>query len=167
MEIRRRDGSVIAVDVVGEPDAALVLFCHGLADSRLSVHWFGQAAAELGLRILAPDRPGTGGSGPYQLGRLADWAEDAVLILDAVGAGTAALLYARDLARGYIAGSLGGLVIGAACGLSAVGVSNLLGDHPDRFLPYGVMICALIGAIGGLFGQYAAWFRDFISSMRE
>ena len=92
MEIRRRDGSVIAVDVVGEPDAAPVLFCHGLADSRLSAHWFGQAAAELGLRILAPDRPGTGGSGPYQLGRLADWAEDAVLILDAVGAGTAALL---------------------------------------------------------------------------
>src|ERR1041385_5604744 len=36
-------------------------------------------------------------------------------------AGTAALLYARDLARGYIAGALGGLVIGAACGLVAVG----------------------------------------------
>ena len=82
-------------------------------------------------------------------------------------AGTAALLYARDLARGYVAGSLGGLVIGAACGLSAVAVANLLGDHPDRFLPYGVMICALIGAIGGLFGQYAAWFRDFIAGMRE
>ena len=65
-------------------------------------------------------------------------------------AGTAALLYARDLARGYIAGALGGLVIGAACGLAAVGVANLLGDHPDQFLPYGVMICALVGAIGGL-----------------
>ena len=82
-------------------------------------------------------------------------------------AGTAALLYARDLARGYIAGSLGGLVIGAACGLSAVGVANLLGDHPNKFLPYGVMICALVGAIGGLFGQYAAWFRAFISTLRE
>src|SRR5665213_1467229 len=31
-------------------------------------------------------------------------------------AGTAALLYARDLARGYVMGALGGLVIGAACG---------------------------------------------------
>src|ERR1700742_69291 len=82
-------------------------------------------------------------------------------------AGTAALLYARDLARGYIAGSLGGLVIGAACGLSAVGVANLLGDHPNRFLPYGVMVCALIGAIGGVFGQYAAWFRAYIAGMRE
>ncbi len=67
-------------------------------------------------------------------------------------AGTAALLYARDLARGYVAGALGGLVIGAACGLAAVGTANLLGDHPETFLPYGVMVCALVGIIGGLFG---------------
>src|ERR1700742_1300204 len=82
-------------------------------------------------------------------------------------AGTAALLYARDLARGYTMGALGGLVIGAACGLAAVGVANLLGDHPDRFLPYGVMVCALIGAIGGLFGQYAAWIRAFIATLKQ
>ncbi|HWA68671.1 MAG TPA: hypothetical protein VG821_02415 [Rhizomicrobium sp.] len=82
-------------------------------------------------------------------------------------AGTAALLYARDLARGYVMGALGGLVIGAACGIAAVGVANLLGDHPDVFLPYGVMICALVGAIGGMFGQYAAWIREFISSLRN
>ena len=82
-------------------------------------------------------------------------------------AGTAALLYARDLARGYIAGALGGLVIGAACGVTAVGAANLLGDRPDQFLPYGVMICALVGAIGGLFGQYAAWIREFIATLRQ
>ena len=82
-------------------------------------------------------------------------------------AGTAALLYARDLARGYVKGALGGLVIGAACGLTAVGVANVLGDHPERFLPYGVMIAALIGAVGGLFGQYAAWIREFIATLRK
>lgn len=81
-------------------------------------------------------------------------------------AGTAGLLYARDLARGYISGALGGLVIGAACGIGAVGVANLLSDRPDEFIPYGVMICTLIGAIGGLFGQYAAWIRDFIATLR-
>lgn len=81
-------------------------------------------------------------------------------------AGTAGLLYARDLARGYIAGALGGLVIGAACGLVAVGVTNWLGDQHDKILPYGVMVCALIGAIGGLFGQYAAWIRAFIATLR-
>jgi len=82
-------------------------------------------------------------------------------------AGTAGLLYARDLARGYVAGALGGLVIGAACGVTAVATANLLGDRPDDFLPYGVMICALVGAIGGLFGQYAAWIREFIATLRQ
>jgi len=33
--------------------------------------------------------------------------------------------------------------------------------------PYGVMICALVGAIGGLFGQYAAWIREFIATLRR
>ena len=60
-------------------------------------------------------------------------------------------------------GALGGLVIGAACGLAAVGTANLLGDRPDLFIPYGVMVCTLIGAIGGLFGQYGAWIRDFFN----
>lgn len=82
-------------------------------------------------------------------------------------AGTAALLYARDLARGYAMGALGGLVIGAACGIAAVGTANLLGDHPDTFLPYGVMVAALIGVIGGLFGEYAAWIRRFIADLRN
>lgn len=81
-------------------------------------------------------------------------------------AGTAALLYARDLARGYWLGALGGLVIGAACGVAAVGTANMLGDHPETFIPYGVMVSALVGAIGGLFGQYAAWIREFIATLR-
>src|SRR3954470_11039734 len=81
-------------------------------------------------------------------------------------AGTMGLLYARDVARGYVAGALGGLVIRAACGLAAVGTANLLGDRPDLFIPYGVMVCTLIGAIGGLFGQYGAWIRAFIDTLR-
>jgi len=92
MELRRGDGSVIRVEVVGERDAAPVLFCHGLADSRLSACWFGPAAAELGLRLIAPDRPGTGGSDPHRLSRVADWVEDARLVLDALRVDAVALL---------------------------------------------------------------------------
>ena len=84
MEVRRGDGTVIAVEVVGEPDAVPVLFCHGLADSRLSVQWFARAASELGLRLVAPDRPGIGGTDPRQLSQVADWVEDAALVLDAL-----------------------------------------------------------------------------------
>jgi pimeloyl-ACP methyl ester carboxylesterase len=84
MELRRGDGKVIAVDVIGERDATPVLFCHGLADSRLSAYWFEQAARELGLCLVAPDRPGTGGSDLRPLSRLVDWVEDARLVLDAL-----------------------------------------------------------------------------------
>jgi pimeloyl-ACP methyl ester carboxylesterase len=92
MELRRCDGSVIAVEVVGDPDAPPVLFCHGLADSRLSARWFAQAAADLGLRLIAPDRPGTGCTDPRRLSRLADWVEDAAMVLDELGIDAAALL---------------------------------------------------------------------------
>jgi pimeloyl-ACP methyl ester carboxylesterase len=92
MEVRRGDGSVITLETVGEQDAVPVLFCHGLADSRLSAYLFRQAAAELGLRLIAPDRPGTGGTEPRQLNRLADWVEDATRVLDALQVESAAML---------------------------------------------------------------------------
>lgn len=92
MEVSRGDGSVIAVEVVGRPGGTPVLVCHGLADSRLSARLFAPAAGELGVRLVAPDRPGTGRTDPRRLVRLADWAEDAALVLDAVGAGPTALL---------------------------------------------------------------------------
>ncbi len=92
MEVSRGDGSVISVEVSGQQGATPVLFCHGLADSRLSAHLFTHAARELGLRLVAPDRPGIGRTDPRYLRRLADWAEDAALVLDALGAGPAALL---------------------------------------------------------------------------
>jgi pimeloyl-ACP methyl ester carboxylesterase len=92
MEIRRGDGSVIACEVAGEPGAALVLLCHGLADSRLSARLFTRPARELGLCVVAPDRPGSGRSDRRRLGRLAEWAEDAALVLDAVAAESAAVV---------------------------------------------------------------------------
>lgn len=88
----RSDGSVIAVEVAGEQGGTPVLLCHGLADSRLSVHLFTQAARELRLRLVAPDRPGIGGTDPRRLPRLADWAEDAALVLDALAVESAAVL---------------------------------------------------------------------------
>jgi pimeloyl-ACP methyl ester carboxylesterase len=92
MEVSRADGSVIAVEVAGEPDAVPVLLCHGLADSRLSAHPLTQTARELGLRVMAPDRPGTGCTDPRRLRRVADWAEDAALVLDRLQVDSAALL---------------------------------------------------------------------------
>jgi hypothetical protein len=82
-------------------------------------------------------------------------------------AGVAGLLYARDLARGYGAGALGGAAVGAVCGLVAVATASLLGDRPDLFIPYGVMVSTLTGAVGGLFGQLDAQLRVIIKSLQS
>ena len=89
MEVRRPDGGVIMVEVAGQQDGRPVLFCHGLADSRLAVQPFGPAARDLGLRLIAPDRPGIGGTDRRGFGRLADWVDDATLVLDALVQGPA------------------------------------------------------------------------------
>jgi hypothetical protein len=73
--------------------------------------------------------------------------------------GVVGLLYARDLAKGYGAGALGGAAGGCLCGIIAVASSALLGDQPDLYIPFGVIVCTLTGAIGGLFGQWDAKLR--------
>jgi pimeloyl-ACP methyl ester carboxylesterase len=105
VDLRRADGRAVAVEVVGDRDATPVLLCHGLADSRLAARWFEQAARDLGLCVIAPDRPGTGGSDPHALSQVADWADDATLVLDGLGVDSAALL-----------GISGGGPFAAACG---------------------------------------------------
>jgi pimeloyl-ACP methyl ester carboxylesterase len=92
MELLQAGGRVIAVEVVGERKATPILLCHGLADSRLAALSLAREAAELGLCVIAPDRPGMGASDRRPLSQVADWAEDAVLVLDALGIDSAALL---------------------------------------------------------------------------
>jgi pimeloyl-ACP methyl ester carboxylesterase len=104
VEVRRPDGGVIAVEIVGEPDRTPVLFCHGLADSRLSARGFAAAAHDLRLRVIAPDRPGIGGTDARRLNRVVDWVEDATLVLDALDIASVALL-----------GVSGGGAFAAAC----------------------------------------------------
>jgi pimeloyl-ACP methyl ester carboxylesterase len=104
MDVRRPGGGTIAVELVGSPTATPVLFCHGLAESRLAAHRLAPAAEELGLRVIAPDRPGTGRSTPQRLGRVVDWVTEATTVLDALGIETAHLL-----------GISGGGAFAAAC----------------------------------------------------
>jgi len=161
VEVTRENGSVIAYEVVGEPDAAPVLFCHGLADSRLSARLFTQVARELGLRVLAPDRPGTGRTAPRRLRRLADWAEDAALVLDAVGADSAAVL-----------GVSGGGPFAAACAARMPGrvrsltlVSPLgLPGWPTRGMAAGERLSLEIARHAPAFG---GWFLGRLAALER
>lgn len=96
------------------------------------------------------------------------WLRDHFLLFGAMMiAGTAGLLYARDLAGGFAKGALGGLVIGAACGLCAVGLFNATGGAPETHLPYGVMVMTLAGMAGGIFGQIDAILQAFFKSLQN
>ena len=92
MELRTGDGRLITLEIVGDQDATPVFLCHGLADSRLAAQWLTQAARELGLCVIAPDRPGSGGSDRHWLGHIADWADDAAVVLDLLRVETAVFL---------------------------------------------------------------------------
>jgi pimeloyl-ACP methyl ester carboxylesterase len=159
MEVSRGDGSVIACEVVGAPGGAPVLFCHGLADSRLAVQFLGEVARELGLRIVAPDRPGVGGTDFRRLRRVADWAEDAVLVLDALGAGSAALVGVS--AGGPYAAACAARMPGRVRSLTLVSPLGLP-EWPTRGMASGERLSLEIARRAPAFG---GWFLGRLASL--
>lgn len=102
--VRRADGTAIAVSLGGAPDGAPWLLCHGLADSRVFAQLIEPAAQAADVLVVAPDRPGTGGSEFRLLPRLVDWTGDARAVLDAL-----------EIERASVLGISAGGPFAAAC----------------------------------------------------
>ena len=86
-EVRLPDGMVISYLDAGAPDGEVVLYFHGTPSSRMQAAGVvDTAAARLGLRVIAPDRPGCGGSSfvPY---RVAGYAAIVARFADCLGIG--------------------------------------------------------------------------------
>src|SRR5262252_963321 len=105
--LRLRDGRQMAYLDLGPPTGLPLLCCHGTPGSRLEFRSAAPHAAALGTRLIAPDRPGYGGS-DFRRGSLLDWADDGAALLDALGLPRAAVLgvsggveYALALAYRY------------------------------------------------------------------
>ena len=71
--LRLETGAQIAFDEYGDPSGAPVFFCHGWPSSRTMAELTDQAASELGLRIISPDRPGIRDSNFHPNRTLLDW----------------------------------------------------------------------------------------------
>lgn len=79
------DGRRLVYSVYGDADGSPVLYLHGFPGSRLEAGLSHDAARCLGLRLVAPDRPGIGRSDPFPGRFLADWAEDVRQLADTLG----------------------------------------------------------------------------------
>lgn len=69
---------------VGDPAGHPVVYCHGTPTSRLDALGLDGAARRAGVRLIAPDRPGIGLSGPRPPWRVGDWPADAAALADAL-----------------------------------------------------------------------------------
>lgn len=102
--LRLSDGRSLAFAQYGDPAGFPVLYCHGFPGSRLEAELSAPAAALLGVRIFAPDRPGFGLSDPQPRRTLADWPRDAAELADAL-----------ELRRFAVLGVSGGAPYALAC----------------------------------------------------
>jgi pimeloyl-ACP methyl ester carboxylesterase len=83
--LQLRDGRRLCYVELGAPDGPALIYCHGIFGSRLEPLMLDPIGRELGLRILALDRPGYGLSSPGPHQRLVGWIEDLEQMLDALG----------------------------------------------------------------------------------
>lgn len=86
--LKLSDGRYLAYDEYGDPDGTPVIFNHGFGDSRLLRHPDDAVTASLGVRVIAADPPGAGGSSPQPGRRMVDWGNDVEELVNALGLGT-------------------------------------------------------------------------------
>jgi pimeloyl-ACP methyl ester carboxylesterase len=161
VRVNRADGSVIACELVGDRAAAPLLLCHGLADSRRAAWLLERPARELGLLVIAPDRPGIGLSEPRRLERVVDWVDDAIVVLDALEAGTAGVL-----------GISGGGPFAAACAarlgdrVEALVLASALGmpEWGTRQMALGERLSL---AVAGRVPGFGGWFLGRLAALGD
>jgi pimeloyl-ACP methyl ester carboxylesterase len=124
LHIRLPDGRRLGYAWFGAPHGRVVLYCHGFPASRLEAALADAAARDLGLRILAPDRPGFGASDPQPGRVLADWTADVEALCERLDVDSFAVL-----------GVSGGAPYACAC-------AAVLGDR--------VQALALVGGLAPL-----------------
>lgn len=98
-----RDGRAIAVSEFGARGGEPVLYFHGFPASRLEAQLMHGAALKAGVRLVALDRPGFGGS-DFQPRTLVQWPSDVAEVTDAL-----------NLPRFAIVGVSGGAPFTLAC----------------------------------------------------
>ena len=85
------DGRRAGVALYGDPDGAPVFMFHGTPASRITFSFLHDRAAQRGVCIVAPDRPGIGLSDDLPNRGILDYPDDVAAIADALGHATFAV----------------------------------------------------------------------------
>src|ERR1700726_1453146 len=78
------DGRRLAYADWGDPGGTPVLYFHGGLSCRLDIGFADEQARAGGVRLIAPDRPGIGGSDRAPGRTVAAWADDVAALADAL-----------------------------------------------------------------------------------
>jgi pimeloyl-ACP methyl ester carboxylesterase len=94
LEITLVDGRRLTYAEHGDPGGTPVFYFHGFPGCRLDWPLIDpdDRAAGMGIRVIAADRPGMGGSSPRRNRRLTDWPADVTELADALAIGRFAVL---------------------------------------------------------------------------
>ncbi len=114
-------GARVAYGEYGSPEGMPLIYCHGFPASQAEASLIDDTGKDLGIRIIAPDRPGTGGSSFVADRRLLDWPKDVAGLADALG-----------IERFILLGVSGGCPYSLACAH----------EIPDRIRSMGI-VCGL------------------------
>jgi pimeloyl-ACP methyl ester carboxylesterase len=85
--VQLQEGGVIAFEEYGDASGLPVIFCHGWPSSRTMARLTDEAARDLGIRIISPDRPGISGSSLQPNRELRDWRPVVRQLVDHLGIG--------------------------------------------------------------------------------
>lgn len=129
----------IGVYEYGDPDGRPVFALHGTPSCGAGFDWADGPARRLGLRIIAPDRPGIGHSDPVPLASVVEYATELERLADA-------LSIDRFVVLGYSGGGPYGLA-----------AASRLGDR---------VVSAAIVSSAGEIGAWATW-KDLSRSDRQ
>lgn len=125
--VRLPDGRQLSYGEVGDSDGDPVVAFHGVPSGRLGAAALAATAHDQGVRLLAPERPGVGGSDPDPDRTLTDWPADVTALLDAL-----------DVDAAPVFGISGGGPYALACGAVA----------PDRFPR--IAVCCGVGPMAAI-----------------
>ncbi len=156
--VQLSDGRQIAYQEYGDRDGQPVFFFHGWIGSRLDFGPNDGIAHELGIRVIAVDRPGCGSSDFQRDRRLLDWPDDVSEMADALHLGQFAIC-GHSFGGPYVAACAYKLLERITSAAIVAGISPLSFKGATRGMP------ALVRLVLWLGGHVPAVTRPYVSLM--